>query len=480
MTPTNQPLALILYLLVSGNCLFAQAHDIPLRTEAQLKMFYQQREPQASSAVQNRLNTLRARIAAQKQSYTVGFTGASSRSLDLLTGDMESIPDQDATRIKTRMSSRPGESEHPGSLPPRWDSRTKGWVSPVRDQGHCSSAWVFAAVAMYESSFRKRNSAGLDAAEQHALSCSGGGDGSGGLAYKVFQWMVENDQNLKQESELAYTEAPTACPDSNTTAPYFAESWTVLRPDGDITQIASVPLLKQGILRYGAVSVSLLATEEWVDYTGGILDGLPSTPGRPRTNHAVLLIGWDDDKQAFLVKNSWGTDWGLDGFCWVKYQHYNIGCRAAVVLAQQLEHCIAFNPNNISLTPDYRLTDGDLSLFALPNRKEAEKTMALIKKYGLNRSCAVGLPNPSFSYCLVTHKSPQGPAAEEDCQAFDPAALRLEKVGGRYALLYGNERVVPFETRKEAVLALGIIRKYGFRFQCFVGRPAPSFLYLRQ
>jgi cathepsin L len=48
-------------------------------------------------------------------------------------------------------------------------------------------------------------------------------------------------------------------------------------------------------------------------------------------NHAVLLIGWDDEKQAWLIKNSWGEQWGEKGFAWIKYGSNNIGVFAAWV-----------------------------------------------------------------------------------------------------------------------------------------------------
>ena len=46
-------------------------------------------------------------------------------------------------------------------------------------------------------------------------------------------------------------------------------------------------------------------------------------------NHVVMLIGWDDNKKAWLVKNSWGKDWGEDGFGWIAYGSNNIGLFAA-------------------------------------------------------------------------------------------------------------------------------------------------------
>lgn len=48
----------------------------------------------------------------------------------------------------------------------------------------------------------------------------------------------------------------------------------------------------------------------------------------------VLLIGWDDEKGAWLVKNSWGEEWGEKGFGWIKYGSNNIGVFAAWIDAE--------------------------------------------------------------------------------------------------------------------------------------------------
>ena len=48
-------------------------------------------------------------------------------------------------------------------------------------------------------------------------------------------------------------------------------------------------------------------------------------------NHAITIVGWDDSKKAYLVKNSWGKKWGQDGYVWVGYGYNNIGFGAAWV-----------------------------------------------------------------------------------------------------------------------------------------------------
>src|SRR5262249_19976869 len=70
-------------------------------------------------------------------------------------------------------------------------------------------------------------------------------------------------------------------------------------------------------------------TPAFKNYKGGVVRG----PARP-TDHALLLVGWDDGRRAWKVKNSWGTDWGIEGFAWVGYGSFGIGDQAAWIEAR--------------------------------------------------------------------------------------------------------------------------------------------------
>ncbi len=337
--------------------LFAQTQPVQkLRTPAELKQFYQSREASAPTAVKQQLTTLRTRIDREKLTFTVGFTGASSRSLQMLAAE-KTITPAEASAVKTKMTAMrtvfadfDAKEAVTIALPSKFDARTKGWIPAVRDQENCGSCWAFAAISMYETNYRVRNSdiaEFINASEQHAIDCVPG-NCNGGLAYQVFDWMTAGNKNLKTEASYKYTPPKeNPCPGTATTTNYYAEFWRVLRPDGDIEKIADKTTIKKAIMTYGAVNASLYADNSWPHYTGvdaagnpGVLNGMVSNPNNPSSNHAILIVGWDDSKQAFLVKNSWGTDWGMDGYCWVKYDHYNIGKRAAVVVAKRPVSCV--------------------------------------------------------------------------------------------------------------------------------------------
>ena len=56
-----------------------------------------------------------------------------------------------------------------------------------------------------------------------------------------------------------------------------------------------------------------------------------STDNASPCDHAIMLVGWNDAKSAWLLKNSWGPGWGVDGFMWIAYGANSVGYAAAWV-----------------------------------------------------------------------------------------------------------------------------------------------------
>jgi cathepsin L len=99
----------------------------------------------------------------------------------------------------------------------------------------------------------------------------------------------------------------------------------------DDGSIPSVSQMKQAICDHGAISVAVRATDLFQAYKSGVFN--ESDPGQ--INHAVSLVGWDNSKNAWLLKNSWSTVWGMDGYMWIKYLSNSIGYASAWVDADK-------------------------------------------------------------------------------------------------------------------------------------------------
>ena len=174
----------------------------------------------------------------------------------------------------------------------------------------------------------------IDASEQYAENCVDG-DCSGGFAYKVMEWMVDNNKNLATEAAVPDAGTNQPCAGGTPSTSYYATDWGIVDPSGDISKIASVADIKAAMCKYGPIAASVQVTSLFQNYTNGVFYEFASNYSNPTSNHAVLLVGWDDDKGAWLMKNSWGTDWGEDGYMWIKYNSNNIGRRAAWVIAKK-------------------------------------------------------------------------------------------------------------------------------------------------
>jgi cathepsin L len=90
-----------------------------------------------------------------------------------------------------------------------------------------------------------------------------------------------------------------------------------------------VAQLKSAIYTHGGVSAGVTVDSYFQAYTGGVY---ANTGNSDPINHAIVLVGWDDTKGAWLMKNSWGPSWGVNGFMWIKYGTSNVGTGACWVV----------------------------------------------------------------------------------------------------------------------------------------------------
>ena len=471
-------------LLAAGLGGVALAQEI---TSKAMVMDLKQRELQASPAIKTRLEGLRRDITAKKWTFEVGYTAAMDFTIEQITGLR--VPDNLATLAKEQnvraleiMKAFPDVAL--GGCSARavaFDWRKANGVTGVRDQGPCGSCWAFATHGAFEGSYRILDGMDIDSSEQDTLDCNPWGYSCGG-GWWAFQYLM--DKGSATEASYPYTAVKGAC---KTAIPrvYRAVNWGYVDPAVAIPTVANI---KAALCRYGPLAVAVRATGAFQAYTGGVFN--ESDPGA--VNHGVTLIGWDGVKKAWLIKNSWGTGWGETGgfgtdrgYMWISYTSNSIGRAAAWTRAIPRQDCVGFNPATTTVQKvgtSWKVVDGSHWMFDFgANKAEADQTLRIIKFYKMNRSCFVGRPDPSFTYMLVADAAPAGALAREDCIAFNPASIEVKEVSGSFRIVQGTMSMYDFGALKEeAYEALGIIKKYGFTQQCFVGRPDPSFHYLRK
>lgn len=216
----------------------------------------------------------------------------------------------------------------------KFNLEDKGWKTPVKDQSDCGACWAFVAAACYESSYYMRNNEVIDVSEQDILNCSIAGDCvNGGHYWMVFYEMLENNRYLIDELTLPYYGYKDDC--NPCEGKYGAVNFGLLdnRLIDPINGLPpSVDEIKYAIYNHGAVATSIAATIRFVTYTGGVFQEYGTR--NDQLNHAVVIIGWDDDKGAWLIKNSWGSQWGEDGYMWIKYGSNGVGTMASWIDAK--------------------------------------------------------------------------------------------------------------------------------------------------
>ena len=301
---------------------------------------YHQRELHAPRRIRSALQQLRKKGEARKWMFTVGYTSAMDYGLPKITGirlpkNLPQLVRQQNMRAMTVLEAVAPELSAPAECSPgaaSFDWRRFNGVTSVRDQGACGSCWAFGTLSAFEAGWRIRNGEEIDVSEQDVLDCSRVGNCSGG--WWAFDYLV--NRGAATEAGYPYRAKQGSCTEE-TARPYKAATWGYV-DIGDVKDRAHIDKLKDALCKFGPLAVTVLATEAFQAYTGG---DVFNECAAGDINHAVTLIGWDDTRQAWLIKNSWGTGWGDTcgygserGYMWIAYGCNSIGAYAAWVYPQ--------------------------------------------------------------------------------------------------------------------------------------------------
>lgn len=213
----------------------------------------------------------------------------------------------------------------PTATPAQYDCRTFGYVPPIKDQGSCGSCYQF-GVDICEMQFMKAGlmpvtSGGL--AEQYGMDCKNFGGCNGGDEAECIDWCKVNGYPATSDYG-PYQARSASCRLKSGTKMWKIADWGYCHSDQG-QGIASVQEIKNAMVQYGPISIALDASG-FDNYNGGVLSGTGHS-----IDHAVILIGWDDTKGtkgAWLLRNQWGTSWGIDGYMWIAYGAYDVGTEA--------------------------------------------------------------------------------------------------------------------------------------------------------
>jgi cathepsin L len=333
---------------------------------------YLEQEAKAPPHVAAAVRDVRAVLVAHHKAFHVGVTGVSHRALDKLTGVRVTPPDTRAlAAARERRSRQPakanlvrlsmvaratpppkvlaarqarmnpedvrvaappgagagqssgaGAGSFPSSEFPSATASAFSWrdkLTPVKDQGDCGSCWAFSTTAVLESTEILANQTTLDLAEQQLVNCVpnkySGDNCQGNQVWDAWSFLEKTPDATEQS--VPYGGVMAAC-NSSLGGQYRLQAWDFV---SDNVASPSVDDIKAAIVAHGPVVAIVRATPAFHHYTDGVFD----EDDQGQLNHAIVLVGWDDDRGAWHLRNSWGTDWGEDGYMWIKYGSNRVG-----------------------------------------------------------------------------------------------------------------------------------------------------------
>jgi hypothetical protein len=158
---------------------------------------------------------------------------------------------------------------------------------------------------------------------------------------------------------------------------------------------------------------------------------------------------------------------------------------SSTATAAASEECTAIRPEKVKLklrSGQWAIVDGDKTILDFKgDMVSALAALKIIQHYQFNAQCFIGRGDGGMQYFKSKKGVPSGSYLAEDALEFDPNLLELKLVEGQWKISQGEVFLLNFGAAEEnARLALDTIKRNGFRYQCFVGRPNAPMIYFRK
>jgi len=260
--------------------------------------------------------------------YTMGMNQFGDMTTEEFSKQMNGLKVSEIPRDSDRHTFIPPANV---ALPDSVDWRTQGYVTPIKDQGQCGSCWAFSTTGSLEGQHFAKTKQLVSLSEQNLVDCSGkfGNMGcNGGLMDYAFQYIKVNG-GIDTEPSYPYEARDNKC--------RFNKANVGATDTGfvDITA-QSESDLQTAIATIGPISVAIDASHGSFQF---YKNGVYNEPQCSATalDHGVLAVGYGTDgtQDYYIVKNSWGTAWGNQGYIWMS-RNKNNQCGIATMASYPL------------------------------------------------------------------------------------------------------------------------------------------------
>jgi len=201
-------------------------------------------------------------------------------------------------------------------LPVSFDWRNKGAVTPVKNQEQCGSCWAFSVTENVESMWilaGKAKNTTVKLAPQQIVDCDNSDDGcSGGDPPTAYEYIIQAG-GLEPAADYPYTAQDGTCNFNAKDVQTKITSWKYATSDYSETT------LQQNLVGWGPLSICVDASS-WQDYQSGVLTW-EECAWVNILDHCVQLVGYQTKTSVgdyWMVRNSWGADWGINGYIWLE------------------------------------------------------------------------------------------------------------------------------------------------------------------
>ncbi|KAK2970990.1 hypothetical protein RJ640_017319 [Escallonia rubra] len=255
---------------------------------------------------------MRLEIFKDNVEFIESFNRASNRSYKLAVNKFADLTNEEFLASYTgntilplsqRSAGTPFRDENEFAGPDNLDWRLEGAVTPVKNQQSCGSCWAFSAVAAIEGIIKIKTGQLVSLSEQDILDCDGTPNGCDGSALDTGFKFVQN-QGITTEDAYPYRAVEGTCSANNNPVTAKISGYQAVASADEtalLNAVANQP-----------VSVAV-DPSPFQFYATGIITGECGTT----LTHAITAVGYgtdDDGTKYWICKNSWGSDWGEEGY----------------------------------------------------------------------------------------------------------------------------------------------------------------------